>query len=73
MNENNIHDITTIEKQEDEASILDQEIDGLGGTFVIRPFWESTIIRAGIVIVAVTIVKTAGRVITARNNAKFNG
>jgi hypothetical protein len=66
MSENNIHDITSFEKGEGTDSILDNEIeDGIGGTFPleVRPF--------GIVIVAVTVVKTAGRIIVARNNAKY--
>jgi hypothetical protein len=74
MSENNIHDITSFEKGEGTDSILDNEIeDGIGGTFPleVRPFFKSSIIRFGIVIVAVTVVKTAGRIIVARNNAKY--
>lgn len=74
-----IHKITSVSDEEKsweeklDQKIMDSEIDeGFGGSInlEVRPFWKSSIIRAGIVIVAVTAVKTAGRVLIARNYSK---
>lgn len=77
-----IHNITSVGKNEEPTVEMDENKitinkDGIEEVLesakgiLVKPFWKSTIIRAGIVIVAVTAVKTAGRVIIARNNAKF--
>jgi ABC-type glycerol-3-phosphate transport system permease component len=66
---NETHSITSI-GENDEETTLEDAAEVLTDLF-IKPFWKSTIIRVGAVVVAVTIVKTAGRIIIARNNAKF--
>jgi hypothetical protein len=76
---NEIHNISSIDDngvvldpiESGEEVTLEDAADVLTDLF-IKPFWKSTIIRVGAVVVAVTIVKTAGRVLIARNNAKFS-
>lgn len=66
----NVHDITSFGQDEfGEGDQITEAAEVLNDLF-IRPFWKSTIIRLGCVLVALKAVDIAGKVILERNMAK---
>jgi hypothetical protein len=66
----NVYDITSLDPNGENP--LDVEIEGIGGTLAIRPFWKSSIIRIGVVIVALRVVAVAHDIIVRRMDEKNN-
>jgi len=66
----NVHDITSFDRDEfDEGDQITEAAEVLNDLFV-KPFWKSTIVRLGCVLVALKAVDVAGKIILARNAAK---
>lgn len=67
---NNIHDITSFERGEDsEGDVIGEATEALDEYFV-KPFWKSTVVRLGCVLVAMKVVDVAGKILLERVNAK---